>query len=455
METEVRVPEGGESVREALLAEWFAADGTAVKLDEPIFLLETDKITLEVPAEASGTLHILVEAGQTVAVGDVVGRIVSEDGGPEKSGGSDRSDKSDRSDRSDKSDKSDKSDRSDRSDKAKAPAAEDRAPPRAEASQKPEALAPSVRRLVEEHGLDSGKIPATGPEGRLTRGDVLLFLEEQEGEAPTAPPKEREAPQTPEKADRSEKTPARAAPDKPKPAPAEGREGVTRKPLSPIRRRIAERLLEAKRDTAMLTTFNEADMGAVMDLRTRHKGAFQAKHGVGLGITSFFVFAAVRALKAFPALNAFIEGDEVVYHDFVHMGIAIGAERGLVVPVLRHAQAMGAPAIEKAIAAFADKVRENKLELSDLEGGTFSITNGGVFGSLLSTPILNPPQSGILGLHKVEPRPVVRDGEVVVRPMMYVALTYDHRLVDGRDAVQFLVRIKDLVEEPERLWLEV
>ncbi|MEW6486777.1 MAG: 2-oxoglutarate dehydrogenase complex dihydrolipoyllysine-residue succinyltransferase [Thermodesulfobacteriota bacterium] len=444
METEVRVPEVGESVREALLAEWFAADGAAVKVDEPVFLLETDKITLEVPAEASGTLRILVKAGQTVAVGDVVGKIVSEGGG---AGRTDTSDKSDQSDRSDRSDRSDASDRP--------AAAAEPAPPRAEAPPKPEALAPSVRRLVEEHGLDAAKIPATGPEGRLTRGDVRLYIEEHAGKAPDAPPAKRAAPEPSGQAEPAQKTPAKKAPETPKPAAAEGPEGVTRKPLSPIRRRIAERLLEAKRDTAMLTTFNEVDMGAVMELRKRHKGAFLAQHGVGLGITSFFVLAAVRALHAFPALNAFIEGDEVVYHDFVHMGIAIGAERGLVVPVLRHAQAMGAPAIERAIAGFADKVRENKLELSDLEGGTFSITNGGVFGSLLSTPILNPPQSAILGLHKVEPRPVVRDGQVIVRPMMYVALTYDHRLVDGRDAVQFLVRIKDLVEEPERLWLEV
>ena len=436
METEVRVPEVGESVREALLAEWFAPDGAAVKGGEPIFLLETDKVTLEVAAEASGTLRILVEAGQTVAVGDVVGRIVSEGAGTDKSDNADQSDKSDKSDRSDD-------------------AAQDRAPPGGQQLPRAEALAPSVRRLVEDRGLDPAKIPATGPQGRLTRGDVLLYLEEQAGVAPAAPPREREAPQTPGKADRREEPPPEAAPDAPRAAAGGGREGVTRKPLSPIRRRIAQRLLEARRDTAMLTTFNEVDMGAVMDLRNRHKGAFQARHGVGLGITSFFVLAAVRALGAFPMLNAFIEGDEVVTHDFVHMGIAIGAERGLVVPVLRHAEAMGAPAIEKAIAAFADKVRDNKLELSDLEGGTFSITNGGVFGSLFSTPILNPPQSGILGLHKVEPRPVVRDGQVVVRPMMYVALTYDHRLVDGRDAVQFLVRIKDLVEEPERLWLEV
>jgi len=304
-----------------------------------------------------------------------------------------------------------------------------------------------VRELLDRHGLDASEIRGSGPEGRPTRGDVLLHLEARgKGEAPAEAPEPGAAP------------PAEAA-EAAAPRPAEGAgeadEPTTRKPMSPIRKRIAERLLEAKHSTAMLTTFNEVDMGPVMELRKRHKAAFHAKHGTSLGITSFFVQAACQALAAFPQVNAFIDGDDLVFHDYVHMGIAIGAPRGLVVPVIRHAERRSVPEIEKAVAEFADRVRENKLGLADLEGGTFTITNGGVFGSLLSTPILNPPQSAILGLHKVEDRPVAVDGQVVVRPMMYVALSYDHRIIDGRDAVQFLVRVKQLVEEPERLWLEV
>jgi 2-oxoglutarate dehydrogenase E2 component (dihydrolipoamide succinyltransferase) len=439
MATEIRVPEVGESVQEALLAEWFVDDGSAVKKDEALFLLETDKVTLEVPAEASGVVRIDVRAGATVKVGDVVGTIAAEAGAEEP-----RAEKA-----------------------AKAPETAEQAPPeekpaprRAASTEQSAAavgsgeLTPSVRRLVEEEGLDPSRISATGPGGRLTRGDVLLHLEAR-GQ-PAEPSGEGKGPVAESERPRAGKTGVAPAPS---PEPQEearpGEEKTTRKPLSPIRKRIAERLLEAKRSTAMLTTFNEVDMGAVMDLRTRHKSAFRAKYGVGLGITSFFVKAACQALYAFPQVNAFIEGDEIVYHEYVHMGVAIGAERGLVVPVLRHADQMGTAAIERGIADFADRVKENRLELSDLEGGTFTITNGGVFGSLLSTPILNPPQSAILGLHKVEDRPVAVDRQVVVRPMMYVALSYDHRIIDGRDAVQFLVRVKELVEEPVRLWLEV
>jgi len=447
MAIEIRVPEVGESVQEALLAEWFVADGSGVKKDEALFLLETDKVTLEVPAEAGGVVRIGVAAGTTVKVGDVVGTIAAGEGAPAA-----KSEKPEQPEKSEAAPEAKKAapPRPEPSAAAGAPKAPAAAAARGETAPAGGDLAPSVARLVEDKGLDPSRIPATGPGGRLTRNDVLLYVEGQEQPAAAEPPRPEPA------ADPAPKTSA-AAPRPPgaSDTPEGGGDGTTRKRLSPIRKRIAERLLEAKRSTAMLTTFNEVDMGAVMDLRSRHKAAFRAKYGVGLGITSFFIKAACQALPAFPQVNAFIEGDEVVYHEYVHMGVAIGAERGLVVPVLRHADRMGTAAIERGIADFADRVKENKLELSDLEGGTFTITNGGVFGSLLSTPILNPPQSAILGLHKVEDRPVALDGQVVVRPMMYVALSYDHRIIDGRDAVQFLVRVKELVEEPVRLWLEV
>ncbi|MDW7710504.1 MAG: 2-oxoglutarate dehydrogenase complex dihydrolipoyllysine-residue succinyltransferase [Deferrisomatales bacterium] len=453
MAIEIRVPEVGESVQEAVLAEWFVKDGDAVEKDQALFLLETDKVTLEVPAEGAGVVRLTASAGENVQVGQVVGTIES---GEVAKGEEERKEGKSAEKEGKKEEKEGKTEdeegrRREVGSRAEAvseeaPAREEEAGSAGEASpegREEQQLTPSVKRLVAEKGLDPGEIPATGPGGRLTRNDVLLYLEERGGN------------RAKERTPGEESPPEGDAPPKGAPAAPDTGEGTTRKRLSPIRRRIAERLLEAKRSTAMLTTFNEADLGAVMELRRKYKSPFTVKHGVGLGITSFFVMAAAQALRAFPQVNAFIEGDEIVYHDYVHMGIAIGAERGLVVPVIRHAQRLGAAAIEKAIAEFADKVRENKLELSDLEGGTFTITNGGVFGSLLSTPILNPPQSAILGLHKVEQRPVAVEGEVVVRPMMYLALSYDHRIIDGRDAVQFLVRIKELIEAPERLWLEV
>ncbi len=409
---EVRVPEVGESVQEAVLAEWFKADGDRVTRDDPLFLLETDKITLEVVAEASGILRIRVAAGQPVAIGQVVGGIEPADEADGPDPGQAAEPAAER-----------------RPEPAPAPDPEPRRPaPEAEPPRPPGAgegpvLAPSVRRLVAQHGLDPARIPATGPGGRLTKGDVLAFLEAGD-----------------------------ATPAGPDPAPDDG---VTRTRMSPIRRRIAQRLLQAKNETALLTTFNEVDMSRAVALRRRYKDRFREVHGVGLGYTSLFVRAAAVALAEFPLLNASIDGDEIVRSAAVHMGIAVGSGRGLVVPVVRNAHRLGLGAIEKAVADLVARVRDNRLELADLEGGTFTITNGGVFGSLLSTPILNPPQSGILGLHKVEDRPVAVDGRVEIRPMMYVALSYDHRIVDGREAVQFLVRVKELVEDPDRLLLEV
>jgi 2-oxoglutarate dehydrogenase E2 component (dihydrolipoamide succinyltransferase) len=287
--------------------------------------------------------------------------------------------------------------------------------------------------LIAEKHLDPAKIPGTGPGGRISKGDVLLYLEQ----APAGIPESFTSPQT-EAVCLSEDS-----------------EEEIRKPMSPIRKRIAERLLDSKQNTAMLTTFNEIDMHQAMTMRTLFKDAFQKKHDVSLGFMSFFIKACVEALKEIPEINAFIEGDTLVYHNYQHIGVAIGTDRGLVVPVIRHAEKMSFAGIEKAIVDYVKKIKDNRLELADLEGGTFTVSNGGVYGSLLSTPILNTPQSGILGMHKIEKRPVVIEDEIVIRPMMYVALSYDHRIVDGKGAVTFLKRVKEFIENPERIMLEV
>jgi 2-oxoglutarate dehydrogenase E2 component (dihydrolipoamide succinyltransferase) len=298
-----------------------------------------------------------------------------------------------------------------------------------------EGLPPSVRRLVGEHRLDVSRIRGSGPDGRLTKGDVLLYIEQSEAK-PTA----------------AAAPPAAATVC----APCESvKEEISRKPMTPIRRRIAERLLKARQNTAMLTTFNDVDMSAVIELRKRYKEAFQKKYGVSLGFMSFFIKASVEALKAIPEINAYIDGSDIIYHHYYHIGVAVGSERGLVVPVIRHADQLSFADLEKAIMDFVAKIKENRLGLNDLEGGTFTITNGGVFGSLLSTPILNTPQSGILGMHRVDPRPVAVKDQVVIRPMMYVALSYDHRIVDGREAVTFLKHIKECIENPERIMMEI
>jgi 2-oxoglutarate dehydrogenase E2 component (dihydrolipoamide succinyltransferase) len=295
-----------------------------------------------------------------------------------------------------------------------------------------------VRRLVAEHGVDVSRIRGTGPSGRITKADLLLYIENSKA-TPAAEPA----------------APAAPAGD-PACPPCDGpSEEIARKPMSPIRKRIAERLLKARQNTAMLTTFNDVDMSAVIELRQRYKESFQKKYGVSLGFMSFFVKAGVEALKAVPEINAFIDGQDILYHSYYHIGVAVGSEKGLVVPVIRHADRLSFAQIEQAIGAVVAKIKENKLQLSDLEGGTFTITNGGVFGSLLSTPILNTPQSGILGMHRVDRRPVAIGDAVVIRPMMYVALSYDHRIVDGREAVTFLRHIKECIENPERIMMEI
>jgi 2-oxoglutarate dehydrogenase E2 component (dihydrolipoamide succinyltransferase) len=441
MTIEIKVPSVGESVTEALLAEWFKQDGDAVAKNEPLFVLETDKVTLEVEAEAGGQLKILVAEGETVAIGTVVGEIDTEAAPAESAEDEKLSEEKEEkteapapaSDEEKASSSAVKAAETPDASEAKQRRSAEKEPAPSEAKPAPSdgegpLLSPAVRRLVAEHDLDPAAVKGTGPGGRVTKGDVLLYLEGQ--------PAEEAAP--------------RAAASAAEEAPEERRQT-----MAPIRRRIAERLLAAKQNTAMLTTFNEIDMSRAMAMRSAYKDTFQKKHGIGLGFMSFFVKACVEALQEIPEINAFVDGDEIVYHRYCHIGIAVGAPKGLVVPVLRRAGQMSFAAIEQAIADYVAKIKENRLELADLEGGTFTISNGGVYGSLLSTPILNMPQSGILGMHKIEKRPVVVDDEIVIRPMMYVALSYDHRIVDGKGAVTFLRRVKEFVEKPERMLLEV
>lgn len=398
MATEIKVPAVGESVHEGTLARWFKQDGDTVNRDEPIVELETDKATTEVPAPASGTLRIAAKEGQTVKVGEVLGRI-EEDGKAGKK----------------------------RPEKKSAP------PIVKEKPQAAKPLAPSVRELVREHQVNVEQLAGSGPGGRITREDVLHHVEKQ-AEPEESPPAAKAQPET-------EATPAPVA------------SGPRRQRMSAIRQRIAERLVSAQKTTATLTTFNEADLSAVLEWRQRNREAFKKKHGVDLGFMPFFVKAAVEALQEFPIVNASIDGSDIVYHDEYHIGVAVSTDKGLIVPVLHRADHLSFADIEKRIAELAEKARGGKIGVDDLQGGTFTITNGGVFGSLLSTPILNPPQSAILGMHTIQKRPVARDDQVVIRPMMYLALSYDHRIIDGREAVRFLVRIKECIESPERIIL--
>jgi len=452
MEIEIKIPSVGESVQEAVLVQWYKKDGDPVQKDEPIFVVETDKVTLEIVAEASGILKVLISEGQTVAIGAVVGSIdvkeVSE-AEPEPSPAEEEPEQEVSEVEPELAIHEEKKERPQEVPKktekpVPAKASPEEVPSEKEPTEVRKIFSPSVRRLVSEKNIDITDIIGTGPGNRITKGDVLLYLEQTPSAAAVpspAPPKIKDA--------------APVAPETSvKPIPSR-MEDVTRKPMSQIRRTIASRLLQAKHSTAMLTTFNEIDMTHTMALRTQFKEAFKEKYGVSLGFMSFFTKASVEALKEFPQINAFVDGNDIVYHNYYNVGIAIGTGKGLVVPVIRNADMLSFAELEQAIVDFVDKIKNNRLELADLEGGTFTITNGGVFGSLLSTPILNTPQSGILGMHKIEKRPVVVDDEINIRPMMYVALSYDHRIVDGREAVTFLVRIKECIENPERIMMEI
>ena len=424
MATEVKVPTLGESITEATLGQWLKMPGDSVKADEPIASLETDKVAIEVPSPVDGVMgDQLVAVGDTVAVGAAIARIESGSGMPATA-------------------------KTEQAVPADVPVNPEGAgenvelrPGEAGEDDSPHlTLSPAVRRIVLEHHLDPSRIKGTGKDGRLTKDDVLAAAAKAK-EAPAPAPVPAPPP-----------TPA-AAPAPPRAASGERREERVR--MTRLRQTVARRLKEAQNTAAMLTTFNDVDMTAVMEARSRYKVLFEKKHGIRLGFMSFFVKAAVLAARDVPSVNAYIEGEEIVYHDYVDVSVAVSAPNGLVVPVIRDAQALSFAEVEKTIADFGRRAKEGWLTMADMEGGTFTISNGGVFGSLLSTPIINPPQSAVLGMHRIEERPVVRDGQVVVRPMMYLALSYDHRLVDGREAVTFLVRMKEALEDPTRLLIDL
>ncbi|KCZ88958.1 2-oxoglutarate dehydrogenase complex dihydrolipoyllysine-residue succinyltransferase [Hyphomonas jannaschiana] len=393
--TDIVVPVMGESVAEGTLSTFLKKPGEAVKKDETIAEIETDKVALEVPAPADGVIaEWTVAEGTSVTPGSVIGRVSASAGA------------------------------------AAAPAASAPAPKAAapEAASGDRPVAPSVRRISAEAGVDPQNIPGTGRDGRATKADAMAYVN-----APKAPAAAAAAPSAPRET-----------------GPREERVRMTR-----LRQTIARRLKEAQDTAAMLTTFNDVDMGAIMDLRKKHQEAFVAKHGIKLGFMSFFVKACVNALKEVPAVNAEIDGQDIIYKNYYDIGVAVGTEKGLVVPVVRDSDDMSLAGIEKAIANLGKKARDGELTIGDMQGGTFTISNGGIYGSLMSTPILNPPQSGVLGMHRIEQRPVVVNGEIKIRPMMYLALSYDHRIVDGKEAVTFLVRVKEALEDPERMLLEV
>jgi 2-oxoglutarate dehydrogenase E2 component (dihydrolipoamide succinyltransferase) len=430
MATDVQVPALGESITEGTLANWLKQPGEAVAADEPIAELETDKVSVEVPSPVAGVMaEQLAKQGDTVAVGAVIARI--DEGGaaaavsaPAKAA----------------------------AEAATNPAGAGETPmPKGEptapvAKAEPEddhvtTLSPAVRRAVLEYHVDPTKIRGTGKDGRLTKDDVIAAAQAQKGGTP-AP--EAKAPAPPPPAPAAIKAPVSA-----------GERREERVKMSRLRQTIARRLKEAQNTAAMLTTFNDVDMSAVIEARTRYKDMFEKKHGIRLGFMAFFVKACALAAKDVPSVNASLEGDEIVYHDYLDVSVAVSAPKGLVVPVVRDADRLSFAEIEKQIAEYGKKAKEGTLTVDEMTGGTFTISNGGVFGSLLSTPIINPPQSAVLGMHRIEERPVVKDGQIVARPMMYLALSYDHRLIDGREAVTFLVRVKEAIEDPTRLLIDL
>ena len=407
MAVEIKIPRVGESVVEVTIAQWFRKDGEYVKKDDPVAEIESDKVNSEVIAPEAGILRHGASEGDVVAIGAVVGTIEAGEA-PAASAAP----------------------------VAAAPAAEKPAA----APSAPKASAPAesgpkatslARKVAEDLGVDLKKVEGHGSGGKIVKDDVLAAANKPKAE-PAAP--------------------AAAAPA---PAPSAGARSLRRERMTTLRKRIATRLVEAQHTAAILTTFNEVDMSAVMDLRAKFKETFAKKHGVGLGFMSFFVKACIEALKTYPRVNAYIENDEIVYHDYYDLGVAVGTEKGLVVPVIRNAEALSFAGIEQTIKTYGEKARDGNLTVDDLTGGTFTISNGGVYGSMMSTPILNPPQSGILGMHNIVRRPIAVGDQVVIRPMMYLALSYDHRIIDGKEAVGFLVRVKECIEAPERLMLEV
>ena len=417
---DIRVPTLGESVTEATVGKWFKQPGDAVAVDEPLVELETDKVTLEVPAPAAGVLSdIAVKDGATVAVGALLGQIKEGAGAQPKPAAAPAATKPAASPTGAPDEKSNKT--------KPIGAGPEQPQPR----EMP--VPPSVRKIAAESGLDPSKVSGTGLHGQVTKGDMLSAIERAAAQpTPVSAPAQMRAP-----------------------SPADDAAREERVHMTRLRQTIARRLKDAQNTAAMLTTFNEVDMSAVMHLRNQYKDLFEKKHGVKLGFMGFFVRACIQALKEIPAVNAEIDGTDIVYKNYYHVGIAVGTEKGLVVPVVRDAQTMSLADIEKTIADFGRRARDGSLKIEEMQGGTFTITNGGVYGSLMSTPILNAPQSGILGMHKIQERPVVVAGKIEVRPMMYLALSYDHRIVDGREAVTFLVRVKEGLEDPARIVLDL
>ncbi len=419
MSIEIKVPAMGESVTEATIARWFKKVGESVARDEPLVELETDKVTVEVPAPSAGTLEsISVQAGASVEVGTILGMITEGAGAaksappaPEKPAPQPQAPQAVAA--------------------APRPAPPSPAPQTVQAAPQQTAVMPSVRRISEETGINPSAVNGSGKDGRVTKGDMLAALEARAAERVARPVQAIHAGPRPN-ADREERV-----------------------AMSRLRKTIALRLKESQNTAAQLTTFNEVDMTTVMTLRSEYKESFEKKHHVRLGFMGFFVKACIAALKELPSVNGEIEGDDIVYKNYYDIGVAVSTERGLIVPVIRDADRLSLAGIEAAINDFGTRARDNKLKLEELQGGTFTISNGGVFGSLMSTPILNSPQSGILGMHKIQPRPVAIDNKVEIRPMMYLALSYDHRLVDGREAVTFLVRVKENLEDPQRLLLDI
>jgi 2-oxoglutarate dehydrogenase E2 component (dihydrolipoamide succinyltransferase) len=430
---EIRVPTLGESVTEATIGKWFKQPGDPVAVDEPLVELETDKVTIEVPAPAAGVLaDIAAKDGQTVAVGALLGQI--KEGAKEGASAPAAKPAAAPTGRPDQKTTTTPINAAEEEPKPRVPPKADAEPKSKGAGDLP--LAPSVRKLAAESGVDAATVPGSGKDGRITKGDMMAAIE-RAAAAPTPIAQPAAAIQV-------------RASSLPDDASREERVRMTR-----LRQTIARRLKEAQNTAAMLTTFNEVDMSAVMHLRSQYKDLFEKKHGTKLGFMGFFVKACVQALKEIPAVNAEIDGTDLIYKNYYHIGIAVGTERGLVVPVVRDCDAKSLAQIEKEIADFGRRARDGALKIEEMQGGTFTITNGGVYGSLMSTPILNAPQSGILGMHKIQERPMVIAGKIEARPMMYLALSYDHRVVDGREAVTFLVRVKEVLEDPARLVVDL
>jgi 2-oxoglutarate dehydrogenase E2 component (dihydrolipoamide succinyltransferase) len=423
---QIKVPAVGESITEGTIANWTKKTGDYVKQGEVVMVLETDKASVEVVAENAGTITTKAKAGDVVKIGSVIGEIDTD--GKAASGGEPATSKA-----------------ANGTSKAPAQAARPAStPPPASTGgglTRTNTMSPAVRRIVTENNLNPETIAGSGRGGRLTKADAMSASSSTESTAVAV-----KEPAGASVSPVSFKTPA---------ARTSLAEEITREPMTTIRKRIAQRLVEAQSTAAILTTFNEIDMTEVMALRTKYKEKFEKKYGIGLGFMGFFVKAVVEALRAYPKVNAFIDGSDVVYHHYNNIGVAVGTEKGLMVPVLKHAEHMSLAEIEMTIKNYAQKARDGKISIDDLSGGTFTISNGGTYGSLMSTPILNPPQSGILGMHKIEDRPIAKNGQVVIRPMMYVALSYDHRIIDGGESVSFLVRVKDCIEDPSRLLLEI